>query len=186
MDDSDTIATLDRPHTTLPIRIDETGTYLDLPGVRFVGSHIEIDDGLPFRTWQSLVHFLLTTERNIRWWAGDAIAYGERHYREEAYQAVEAATGYAASTIANFATVARAFPVSRRRERLDFSHHAALTALPDAEQDELLDRAEREHLPVRALYQEVRTRRGELPIPTLDEAEHQHEYVCRVCGEVRG
>lgn len=191
MDDSDgAVATLSDPTpyrngTTLPIRVDESGTYLDLPGVRFVGSHIEIEEGLPFRSWQSLAHFLLTTERNIRWWCGDLIAYGERHYREESYQAIEAATGYAASTIANFAAVARAIPASRRRERLDFSHHAAVTALPPDEQDELLDRAEREHLPVRALYDEVRTRRGEVPIPTLDQAEHEHEYVCRVCGEVR-
>lgn len=171
--------------TMLPIRVDETGTYLDLPGVHFVGSHVTLDDGIPFRSWRALMAFLFTTERNIRWWCGDLIAYGERHYREESYQAIEAATGYAAGTIANFAAVARAIPPSRRRESLEFSHHAAVAGLPPAEQDELLDRAERDHLPVRALYEAVKVSRGELPIPTLDEAEHMHEYVCRICGEVR-
>jgi hypothetical protein len=191
MDEDGTISTVPTAgghanlSTTLPIRVDATGTYLDLPGVRFVGSHVVIEGDLPFRSWQRLTHWLLTTERNIRFWLGDAIAYGETHYRQEAYQAIEAATGYTASTLANFAYVARAIPASRRRERLDWSHHAAVAALPDDEQDELLDRAERDHLPVRALYDEVRTRRGELPLPTLDQAEHEHEYVCRVCGDVR-
>ena len=40
--------------------------------------------------------------------------------------------------------VAHKFEISRRRENLSFSHHAEVTALEPAEQDDWLDRAEAE------------------------------------------
>lgn len=183
----------ERCNTTLPIRANGRGTYLDLPGVLFDDARLTLPDDLTFERWERLGGFLLTLERNAQWWVADWLRFGERQYGERYSQAVQTATGYAASTLANFCYVARAIPPSRRRERLDFSHHAAVASLPPDEQDELLDRAEREHLPVRALYDEVRTRRGEVPIPTLTEAaegdaspvSHEHEYVCRTCGEAK-
>jgi hypothetical protein len=42
-------------------------------------------------------------------------------------------------TLDNYATVAKTFPIHRRRENLSFSHHQALTNLSVVEQDAMLD-----------------------------------------------
>jgi hypothetical protein len=47
--------------------------------------------------------------------------------------------GPAVHTLQNYASVAMAYPHSRRRENISFAHHAELVALPEAMQDELLD-----------------------------------------------
>jgi hypothetical protein len=44
---------------------------------------------------------------------------------------------------AQHAWVARRFSISRRRGTLSFQHHAELASLPESEQDEWLDRAEK-------------------------------------------
>ena len=50
-------------------------------------------------------------------------------------------TGY--QTLRNLAWVARSFETSRRRDSLSFAHHAEVAALPQAEQELWLNRAER-------------------------------------------
>lgn len=69
------------------------------------------------------------------WWA-----FGEHHY--VARRKIATGPGWqgpAYQTCANAAAVCPAFEISRRRELLSFSHHAAVAALAPAEQDGLLD-----------------------------------------------
>jgi hypothetical protein len=89
------------------------------------------------------------------WWIGDWIRYGNAHYGEK-YGAASKTTGYDRQTLMNMAYVASRFNTQRRRERVSWSHHAELAALPEAQQDDWLDLTEREHLSVRSLREEVR------------------------------
>jgi hypothetical protein len=88
------------------------------------------------------------------WWIGDWIRYGNARYGEK-YGAAARVTGYDVQTLMNMAYVASKFEISRRREKLSFSHHAELAALPADEQERWLDQAERERLSLRRLRAEL-------------------------------
>ncbi len=75
-----------------------------------------------------------------RWALGDWACHGERKYGDLAGAA--AGIGIAAGSLRNLATVARKVELSRRRDSLSWSHHAAVAALPAEVGDDLLDRAE--------------------------------------------
>jgi hypothetical protein len=68
--------------------------------------------------------------------------------------------GRAAKSLKNAGSVARAITRSRRRDLLSFAHHVEVAPLPPPQGDDLLDRAERERLSVRALRKLVRAAQG--------------------------
>jgi hypothetical protein len=94
--------------------------------------------------------------RNVPWWIGDWLRYGNHVYGERYVRAARV-TGYDVQTLMNMVYVASHFPPIRRRGKLSWSHHAEVAALEEAKQDEWLDRAEAERLSVRCLRQEIRT-----------------------------
>lgn len=93
--------------------------------------------------------------RASNWWLGDWVRYGNVRYGER-YETAARATGYEVQSLMNMAYVASRYEISRRRETLSWSHHAELAALEPAQQEEWLDRAEREGLSVLALRMERR------------------------------
>jgi hypothetical protein len=96
---------------------------------------------LPFQTWQRIGMQIRVLSDSSAWWLGDWLLYGQKRYPDRYKQAVgETSLDY--QTLRNYAWVARSLPVSRRRDKLSFQHHAEVAALPDAEQDLWLDRAE--------------------------------------------
>jgi hypothetical protein len=72
---------------------------------------------------------------------GIGFNFGERTYGERYAQAVEA-TGYNLDTLRKFQWVTDQIPAERRIERLEFGHHDAVAALPPAEADKILKKAE--------------------------------------------
>lgn len=129
--------------------------------------------------------------RNVAWWIGDWLRYGNHAYGERYVRAARV-TGYDVQTLMNMVYVASHFEPARRRGSLSWSHHAEVAALDPADQDAWLDRAEAEQMSVRCLRQEIRsevrgadaaerrtlaeTRKGSEPEP----AEQPH--VCPTCG----
>ena len=93
--------------------------------------------------------------RNVPWWIGDWLQYGNHAYGERYVRAARI-TGYDTQTLMNMVYVASHFAPARRRGNLSWSHHAEVVALDPAEQDLWLDRAEAERLSVRCLRQEIR------------------------------
>jgi hypothetical protein len=93
--------------------------------------------------------------RNVPWWIGDWLRYGNHAYGERYVRAARV-TGYDTQTLMNMVYVASRFQPTRRRGNLSWSHHAEVTALDPAEQDAWLDRAEAERMSVRCLRQEIR------------------------------
>jgi len=95
--------------------------------------------------WCEIGSDLCHLERAVAWWVGDWWTFGEHRYGARREITEDSGwQGPAYQTCANAAAGCRAFEVSRRREVLSFSYHEAVVALALAEQDRLLDRAERE------------------------------------------
>lgn len=79
------------------------------------------------------------------WALGDLYNYGEQHFSDIAEQPFDE-TKKSLRTIQNYASVCRKFAHARRRASLSFSHHDAVKGLPEAEQDTLLNKAEKDQL----------------------------------------
>jgi len=127
--------------------------------------------------------------RVSNWWVGDWLQYGAARWGEK-YAEAARITGYDVKTLRNIAYVARRFDLSRRRDKLTWSHHAEVAVLDHEEQDRWLDRVVADRLSVADLRIELRrTQRGD-KAATCDESEqHQADeppssLVCPHCGEV--
>jgi hypothetical protein len=147
---------------------------------------------MPFAQWVEQGRRLGVMGRGAGWWIGDWLHYGNTAYGER-YVRGARITGYDVQTLMNMTYVAARFDISRRREKLSWSHHAEVAALDPAHQDRLLARAEEERLSVRDVREEMRRERrlaaGELPEadPCADEepvplSPDHGDVVCPECG----
>lgn len=90
---------------------------------------------------------------------GDALNFGERTYGEEAFQAIDATRKHlmlSMKTVENAAWIAAKVQPENRHELLSMAHHESVARLDASQQRELLDEAENEGLPVKALKARVR------------------------------
>jgi hypothetical protein len=88
--------------------------------------------------------------RSAGWWVGDWVRYGSARYGSK-YAAAARVTGYDRQTLMNMVYVATRFEISRRREKLSWSHHSELAALEVDGQERWLNRALAERMNVRDL-----------------------------------
>ena len=150
-----------------------------LDDVQFLEGELFIPPGLPYSDWERLFESLQFRERNISFWVGDAYNYAQEHYGEKFSQALPT-VGYSLRTIQNAASVAKAIPVSRRREDIPFSYHAAVASLPPEQQDELLKEAATEEIRLGQLRSKVRHLKAtEKPDPEA----YTWTLACSVCQE---
>lgn len=103
-------------------------------------SGLELPPRLPFETWQRIGRQISLISDCSRWWLGDWLIYGERHYPNRYRMAIEA-TSLDYQTLKNYAWIARRIPRSRRRDQLSLQHHAEVAALPPSEQEHWLRQA---------------------------------------------
>ncbi len=106
--------------------------------------------------WVEAGHQLGRMSRVSNWWVGDWLRYGTTRWGER-YVEASRITGYDVKTLRNLVYVARHFDLSRRRDKLHWSHHAELAGLEPEEQDHWLDRALGERLSVSDLRIELRS-----------------------------
>jgi DNA modification methylase len=116
---------------------------------------LKLPNGLSFEQWQMLVAQLRMIMRACMWWWGDALAYGERRYGVMYKQALDRAD-YDYQTLRDAAWVSGRFELSRRRDKLTWSHHREVAALEPQQQDALLDQAESERMTRDQLRRAVR------------------------------
>ncbi len=126
-----------------------------------------------------------------QWWLGDWVRYGAEKWGEKYTQAAKI-TGYDPRSLANMASISAAFESSRRRDDLTWSHHVAVAALPEAEQELWLDRAAAENLSVADLRTELRAApkrvtaassgAGEEAAGEVGEGGPEPEILCPQCG----
>lgn len=96
--------------------------------------------------------------RGAAWWIGDWLCYGNERYGERYVRAARV-TGYDVQTLMNMVYVASRIPVSRRREKLSWSHHADVAAFDGDRQEHWLAQAEAERWAVRDLRAQLRDER---------------------------
>lgn len=125
---------------------------------RATPSALRLRSGLPFDDWLSVGRHISRISSASAWWLGDWIVYGRRSYRDR-YAAALAATPLDYQTLRNYAWVAGRVEMSRRRDNLSFQHHAEVAALPEADQEIWLQRAERLHWSRSELRQQLAAKR---------------------------
>ena len=110
--------------------------------------------------WRRVGEALARIERGTQWLIGDwynQIPWGDK-------QAACERVGINPKTARNYAVVANTIPMSRRRD-ISFGHHEVVAALPEEDQDELLDEAVREGLSVRKLKEAKANLEGANALP---------------------
>jgi hypothetical protein len=95
------------------------------------------------------------------WWLGDWLIYGKSNYPDR-YKRAIAETSLDYQTLRNYAWVAGKIAVARRREGLSFQHHAEVAGLPEAEQEQWLNQAEREVWTRNELRRQIRAQQREV------------------------
>ncbi|HEX8055567.1 MAG TPA: hypothetical protein VF481_02810 [Novosphingobium sp.] len=121
---------------------------------------LSLPESLTFEQWEEIGAELANRARKLNWWIGDWWAAGHHRYGERARLAARGLFGKEFKTLANIASVCRAFEPSRRREHLSWSHHAEASALSPNAADMLLDLAERDRLSKAQVRAAVTTIRG--------------------------
>jgi hypothetical protein len=111
---------------------------------------------LPFEAWLVVGAQLSAVATSSAWRLGDWLIYGRAAYGSRYREAI-GRTGLDYQTLRNYAWVAGRFELSRRRDTLSFGHHAELAALPGAEQDFWLRKAEEFGWSTMRLRHEVRS-----------------------------
>jgi hypothetical protein len=142
---------------------------LTIPGT-MTETSLVLPSGMDLNDWVRVGETLKRMSKSIQWWAGDWLAYGEDHYGERAFQALERAD----QTLANWAWVCRKVEPSRRREDVSFSVHAELAPLPPDEQEQALERADAEGWTVKRAREEARGKTKNAQLIT--------HIVCPECG----
>ncbi|MGV9381893.1 LmbU family transcriptional regulator [Nonomuraea sp. NPDC003707] len=118
-----------------------------------------LPDTLSVESWSEIGHEIAIISDASAWWLADWLIYGQRKYPNRYRKAIED-TSLDYQTLRNYAWVARRFPVSRRRDKLSFQHHAEVASLPEHEQDLWLERAQRFGWSKAMLRREVRRARN--------------------------
>lgn len=103
---------------------------------------LEITAELSFNEWKRLGERLLETTDRALWSLGDWRAYGRR-FEKDYHDAIDAIDASSRQVTAS-RRVAESFGLERRRDQLSFEMHEIVVALPEAEQENWLDEAERQ------------------------------------------
>lgn len=132
---------------------------------------LALPEAMTFEQWEAIGAELANRAKKLNWWIGDWWAAGHHRYGERARMAARGLFGREFKTLANIASVCRAFEPARRREQLSWSHHAEAAALSPNAADMLLDMAERDKLSKSQIRAAVATIRGTAsPRATVDQS----------------
>ena len=109
----------------------------------FIDNYYSLPDSVGWDDWVRSGAVLQTIHKNINFWIGDWILFGESHFPETYSQAI-LLTGKSDATLRNCAWVASIFPPEQRRD-LSFTHHFEVGGMDNIQdRDHLLDKAEEE------------------------------------------
>lgn len=137
----------------------------------------------PYSVWEAVFTQLVSAEKSIRWWIGDALRFAEAHYGEKYTQALEG-TPYTYGTLRNSVYVASKYSdMSCRHDDLPFGHHEAAASLEPDEREEVLLRASHGGWTQKQVREEVQERKA---LPATLGGDTKAETIlmkdCPLCG----
>jgi hypothetical protein len=141
-------------------RPDMTLALLD-GNFRFMPRGLKITGDPTFADWMACGHSLKKIKQGLHFAIGDWLIYGQNKWPNR-YDQGMAIFGFAYSTLATDKWIAEKIPISRRRE-VPFGYHRAVGGLEPAQQDEILDKAEKEKWDRETIRGEVRKIRNPTP-----------------------
>src|SRR5713226_6333382 len=106
-----------------------------------------------FDEWQACGAFLQEAEQSVQFWIGDWLNYGQKTWGKK-YEEALTKTGLDYQTLRDYKWVAKAVPLSLRKDKLSFHHHKHVADLPTEKQTALLTQAVTESWPLLKLKQE--------------------------------
>lgn len=121
---------------------------------------LQLPPQISLERWRQIGDHIGGIHNSSVWWLADWLIYGQQKYPDR-YRRAIAETSLDYQTLRNYVWVARKFPVSRRRDRLSFQHHAEVSSLPAPDQDRWLDLAEASGWSVKELRRQLRAARDE-------------------------
>ncbi len=144
--------------------------------------------GLAEPDWLATGRRLGSIGRGSKWWLGDWLCHGEKHWGDRFTEASRV-TGYERRDLRTMALIASQVDASRRNENLTWEHHVLVAPLKPAAQEYWLARAEEEKLSVADLKLELRARRrgeGDEPAEVADDARDEGGTVGTHSGQRGG
>jgi len=159
----------------------------------FVNNYYSLPDNVEWDDWVKAGAILQTIHKNINFWIGDWILFGESHFPETYSQAI-LLTGKSDTTLRNCAWVSSVFPPEQRRD-LSFTHHFEVAGMDNIQdRDHLLDKAEEEEwssLYLRKMrYDELGQTLPVMPEPTVLELRSDMQRavfdICEAASELSG
>jgi len=126
------------------------GFTLQLGPFLFTARSLHVIGKPSFKRYESAVLVVQELRDRCQFWLGDLLNYGEKRWGETYAQAAEQ-SGYTEESLANMKWVAGHVDSSLRNENLSYSHHVAVAPLPPDEQEQWLDKAEKEGMNVSQL-----------------------------------
>ena len=135
--------------------------------VRPAATGLELAPDLTEQEWADLCRTVGQAGRAVMWWVGDlAMAGADRWGRK--YNDIEEFLGMSNDTIRDAVWVARTFDLSRRRDKLPWSHHRDVASLGPFEADTLLINAEDDGWNRKKLRSAIREQRRQQRLPGRD------------------
>lgn len=143
---------------------------------------LKLPESLDMSGWAEIGRKLCRADQVMQWWLGDWAAFGLRKFegvnegrqkeegrmmkgeqrpRRGALKEFAEANGINYQTLRNLAWVSSKVEMSRRRDKVEWSKHAEVAALPERDQSKWLAKAESENLPRSELRQQIRISQGE-------------------------
>lgn len=119
------------------------------------GTGLRVTGNPSISEWEQFGEALSKVDGAIHWWIGDWVNYGEGKYGEKYAQALNELR-FSYEVLKNDAWIANTFELSRRHDKLSWSHHQAVASSSKESQDKLLNEAEENGWTVRELRQRVR------------------------------
>lgn len=124
-----------------------------------------------FEQYEAIGNLFGSAHEALKFAIGDWILQGEQIWGEEVYQAVEA-LGISVASRLQYIRVATRIPIERRVEGLTWSHHRAVAALEDEEQELWLNRAKDSGWSKSDLEEHLRDQK---PAATTEVSAHQRK-----------
>lgn len=95
---------------------------------------------VPRASWDAVIGGYLQIEASRQWIIGDLLNFGEAHYGETYVQAIDM-TRLSYDQLAQYRSVARAFPYEMRNPELAWTYYRHIRSLPEDVRDSFVQRA---------------------------------------------